>query len=154
MKKIFRSNLSIKFFISYLLVIIIGILGSTSRCCNPVPGAFERHIAEMVSVMGPQAKQMENDLFNNFRNAVNESLIFSAIAASIAAVIVSIFVSRQVIAPIRRIMLASQRIADGKYDERVLIPDAPIGRGLDELGQMSVSFNQMANKKDEQQSRR
>jgi len=146
MKKIFRSNLSIKFFISYLLVIIIGILVLISAAEFTVPGAFERHIAEMVSVMGPEAKQLENDLFNNFRNAVNESLIFSAVAASIAAVIVSIFVSRQVIAPIRRIMLASQRIADGKYDERVQIPDAPIGRGLDELGQMSVSFNQMADK--------
>lgn len=146
MKRVFGSNLSIKFFISYLLVIIIGILVLISAAEFTVPGAFERHIAEMVSVMGPEAKQMENDLFNNFRNAVNESLIISAIAASIAAVVVSIFVSRQVIAPIRRIMLASQRIADGKYDERVQIPETPIGRGLDELGQMSVSFNQMADK--------
>ena len=146
MDKIFRSNLSIKFFISYLLVIIIGILVLISAAEFTVPGAFERHIAEMVSVMGPEARQMEDDLFTNFRNAVNESLIFSAAAASIAAVIVSIFVSRQVIAPIRRIMLASQRIADGKYGERVQIPETPIGRELDELGQMSVSFNQMADK--------
>lgn len=146
MGKLFGSNLSVKFFISYLLVIIIGIVVLISAAEFTVPGAFERHIAEMVNVMGPEAKQMEDDLFNNFRNAVNESLIFSAVAASIAAVIVSIFVSRQVIAPIRRIMLASQRIADGKYDERVQIPEGPIGRGLDELGQMSVSFNQMADK--------
>ena len=146
MDKIFRSNLSIKFFISYLLVIIIGILVLISAAEFTVPGAFERHIAEMVSVMGPEARQMEDDLFTNFRNAVNESLIFSAAAASIAAVIVSIFVSRQVIAPIRRIMLASQRIADGKYGERVQIPETLIGRELDELGQMSVSFNQMADK--------
>jgi histidine kinase len=96
--------------------------------------------------MGPEASQMEADLFNNFRKAVTESLAFSAGAASIAAIVVSIFVSRQVIAPIRRIMLASQRIADGKYDQRVQVPEGPIGRGLDELGQLSVSFNQMADK--------
>ena len=126
MGKLFGSNLSVKFFISYLLVIIIGIIVLISAAEFTVPGAFERHIAEMVSVMGPEAEQLENDLFNNFRNAVNESLVFSAVAAAIAAVIVSIFVSRQVIAPIRRIMLASQRIADGKYDERVQIPEAPI----------------------------
>ena len=146
MGKLFGSNLSIKFFISYLLVIIIGIVVLISAAEFTVPGAFERHIAEMVSVIGPEAEQLENDLFNNFRNAVNESLVFSAVAASIAAVIVSIFVSRQVIAPIRRIMLASQRIADGKYDERVQVPEGPIRRGLDELGQMSISFNQMADK--------
>ena len=146
MGKLFGSNLSVKFFISYLLVIIIGILVLISAAEFTVPGAFDRHIAEMVSVMGPEAEQLENDLFNNFRNAVNESLVFSAVAAAIAAVIVSIFVSRQVIAPIRRIMLASQRIADGKYDERVQVPEGPIGRGLDELGQMSISFNQMADK--------
>lgn len=146
MGKLFSSNLSVKFFISYLLVILIGILVLISAAEFTVPGAFERHIAEMVSVMGPEASQMEDDLFTNFRNAVNESLVFSAAAASIAAVVVSLFVSRQVIAPIRRIMLASQRIAEGKYDERVQIPEGPLGRGLDELGQMSISFNQMADK--------
>lgn len=142
----FRSNLSFKFFVSYMIVIIIGILVLVSAAEFTVPGAFERHIVEMVRVMGPEASQLEVDLFNNFRKAVTESLVFSAAAASIAAIVVSIFVSRQVIAPIRRIMQASQRIADGNYDERVQIPDSPIGRGLDELGQMSVSFNQMAAK--------
>lgn len=146
MGKLIQGNLSIKFFISYLVVILIGILVLVSAAEYTVPGAFERHIAEMVRVMGPEASQMEADLFSNFRRAVNESLVLSTAAASIAAILVSIFVSYQVIAPIRRIMLASQRIADGNYSERVQIPDTPIGRRLDELGQMSVSFNQMAAK--------
>ena len=146
MRRLFQGNLSIKFFISYLVVIIIGILVLVTAAEFTVPGAFERHIAEMVSVMGPEAKQMENDLFLNFRKAVDESLIFSAVAASIAAIVVSLFVSRQVILPIRRIKTASQSIADGNYDERVQIPEGPFNRRLDELGQLSVSFNQMAAK--------
>lgn len=146
MSRLLQGNLSIKFFISYLVVIIIGILVLVTAAEFTVPGAFERHIAEMVSVMGPEASRMEDDLFLNFRKAVNESLVFSAAAASIAAVVVSLFVSRQVIAPIRRIMFASQRIAEGNYDERVQLPEGPFNRALDELGQLSVSFNQMAGK--------
>lgn len=146
MGKLLQGNLVIKFFISYLVVILIGILVLVSAAEFTVPGAFERHIAAMVRVMGPEASQMEVDLFNNFRRAVNESLVLSTIAASIAAVLVSIFVSRQVIAPIRRIMVASQRIAEGEYGERVQIPGGVFNRGLDELGQLSVSFNQMAGK--------
>ncbi len=145
MSKLFQGNLGIKFFISYLVVIIIGILVLVSAAEFTVPGAFERHISAMVQVMGPEAIQMEGDLFNNFRRAVNESLVFSTLAASIAAVLVSIFVSRQVIAPIRRIMLASQRIAEGEYGERVQLPGGLFNRRLDELGQLSTSFNQMAN---------
>lgn len=146
MDRQFQGNLNIKFFISYLVVILIGILVLVSAAEFTVPGAFERHMAEMASVMGSEANRMESDLFENFRRAVNESLVFSAAAASAAAIIVSIFVSRQVIAPIRRVMFASQRIADGNYDERVQIPDGLLNRRLDELGQMSVSFNQMAGK--------
>ncbi|MGB2964017.1 MAG: ATP-binding protein [Anaerolineales bacterium] len=144
MLKIIRQHLGTKFFISYLIVILIGILVLISATEFTVPGAFERHLVEMARVMGPEANQLENDLFANFRNAVNESLVFSAAAASIAAVIVSLFVSRQVVAPIRRIMVASQHIADGHYSERVQIPGGSNQEGLDELAQLSVSFNQMA----------
>jgi histidine kinase len=154
MSRLLQGNLSIKFFISYLVVIIIGILVLVTAAEFTVPGAFERHIAEMVNIMGPEASRMEDDLFVNFRKAVNESLVFSAAAASIAAVVVSVLVSRQVIAPIRRIMTASQRIAEGNFDERVQISEGPFNRELDELGQLSVSFNQMAGKLDKAEALR
>ncbi len=149
MLKIIRRHLGTKFFISYLLVILIGILVLISAAEFIVPDAFERHLVEMARVMGPEAEQLENDLFTNFRNAVNESLVFSAVAASVAAIIVSLFVSRQVVAPIRRVMIASQRIAEGHYSERVPIPGGTNREGLDELAQLSVSFNQMAVKLDQ-----
>ncbi len=144
MLKIIKRHLGTKFFISYIIVILIGILVLISATEFIVPDAFERHLVEMARVMGPEANQLENDLFTNFRNAVNESLVFSAVASSVAAIIVSLFVSRQVVAPIRRVMIASQRIADGHYSERVRIPGGTNREGLDELSQLSVSFNQMA----------
>ena len=70
---------------------------------------------------------LEADLLSNFRVAVTESLGWATIAAFIAAVSVSVFVSRRIVAPIQRMMTASQRIADGHYDERVDLPGGNIG---------------------------
>jgi histidine kinase len=138
-----RRRLGIKFFISYFVVILIGIIVLISATEFTVPSAFDRHMAEMTEAMGPSAERLERDLFNNFRNAVNESLIFSSAAAFLAAVVVSVFVTRQVVAPIRKVMEASRYIAEGHYDERVQLPEGVDTSDLDELGQLSVSFNQM-----------
>lgn len=143
MLKIFRRHLATKFFISYLIVILIGIVVLITATEFIVPSAFDRHMAEMTALMGPSASELENNLFTNFNNAVNESLLFSALAAFIAAVIVSLFISRQVVAPVRRIMVASQHIAEGHYSERVQIPGNPDKEDMDELAQLSQSFNQM-----------
>lgn len=143
MIKIIRRHLGYKFFISYFVVILIGIIVLLTATEFTMPGAFDRHMAEMIEVMGPLTSELENDLYNNFNKAVNESLIFSAAAAFISAVIVSLFVSKQVVAPIRRIMVASQHIADGHYSERVQIPGSLDIEEMDELAQLSLSFNQM-----------
>lgn len=143
MIKIIRRHLGYKFFISYFVVILIGIIVLLTATEFTMPGAFDRHMAEMIEVMGPLTSELENDLYNNFNKAVNESLIFSAAAAFISAVIVSLFVSKQVVAPIRRIMVASQHIADGHYSERIQIPGSLDIEEMDELAQLSLSFNQM-----------
>jgi len=143
MIKRIRRHLGIKFFISYFIVILIGIVVLITAKEFTMPGAFDRHMTEMTEVMGPSASELENDLYINFNKAVNESLIFSAAAAFLSAVIVSVFVSRQVVAPIRRIMVASRRIANGHYSERVQIPGSLDKGELDELAQLSLSFNQM-----------
>ncbi|NOQ40183.1 MAG: HAMP domain-containing protein, partial [Anaerolineales bacterium] len=143
MIKIIRRHLGYKFFISYFVVILIGIIVLIAATTFTMPGAFDRHMAEMAAVMGPSSSNLENDLYSNFNKAVNESLIFSAAAAFISAVIVSLFVSRQVVAPVRRIMVASQHIADGHYSERVQIPGSQDIEEMDELAQLSLSFNQM-----------
>ena len=143
MIKIIRRHLGYKFFISYFVVILIGIIVLITATTFTMPGAFDRHMAEMIEVMGPSASELENDLYNNFNKAVNESLFFSAAAAFISAVIVSLFVSKQVVAPVRRIMVASQHIAEGHYSERVQIPGSQDIEEMDELAQLSLSFNQM-----------
>jgi histidine kinase len=83
-------------------------------------------------------------LFASFRAGVNEALTLAALAAFAVAVLVSVFVSRQVVAPVREMMAASQSIAEGHYSERIRLPGDPSKGELDELGQLALSFNQMA----------
>jgi histidine kinase len=147
-----RRHLGWKIFISYLVVILIGAIVLTTAAEFVVPRSFDRHLAAMgsmmVNMMGSSSTgiDLDADLFTNFRAAVNEALTIAALAAVVAAVVVSIFVSRQVVTPIREMMIASQYIAAGHYDERVTVPGDLSKDELDELSQLALSFNQMAEK--------
>jgi histidine kinase len=81
---------------------------------------------------------MTDPLFMNFRASVLESLTYAALASVLAALIVSLFLSRRIVAPIHTLSFASQRIAEGHYDERVH------ETGVDEIAQLAAHFNQMA----------
>jgi signal transduction histidine kinase len=134
-----RQHLSWKIFLSYLIVIVAGVIVLATAANFAAPGAFDRHIAAMGSMMGGSLNMA--DLFNNFRDAVSEALTLAALAALAVALIVSVFVSRQIVAPVRAMMLASQRIAEGHYDERVRVADST---APDELDGLAMSYNQMA----------
>jgi len=98
----------------------------------------------MSPMMGDSTTNLELDLFNNFRAAVTEAMILAALASSVVAVLVSLLVSRQVVAPVREMMLASQRISEGHYNERVQVTGDVSKDELDELSQLALRFNRMA----------
>ncbi|HEX9840654.1 MAG TPA: ATP-binding protein, partial [Anaerolineales bacterium] len=124
-----------------------------------LPTSFNRHMTGMMGMtndgmgmgMGGQgfggSDQMAQ-LYVDFRASFNEALTYAALAAMIVAIALSLFFSRSVIAPVRAMSLASQRIADGRYDERVQV------RGADELAHLAMRFNQMAEKLDQVESMR
>ena len=145
-----RRHLGVKIFLSYLIVIIIGVVVLASTAELVIPSAFDHHLASMnqmmQSMMGRSQMRLQADLFDSFRSAVTEALALAALAAVLAAVLVSVFISRQVVAPVQAMRSASQRIAEGHYEDRVNVPgDIPKGE-QDELGQLALSFNQMAAK--------
>ena len=140
-----RRHLAWKLFLSYLIVIVVGVIVLATTAELSVPSAFDRHLAVMAAMMG-STQGMNMDLLAGFRAALTESLALAAGAAALVAVLVSVLVSRQVVAPVRDMQRASQRIAGGDYDERVSVP-GDAGRGeLDELGELALNFNQMANR--------
>ncbi|MDF1499671.1 MAG: HAMP domain-containing sensor histidine kinase [Anaerolineales bacterium] len=150
--KAFQQRLGWKIFISYVIVIAVLIIVLISAAIFVAPSAFSRHVAamEQVEVAPPEdgggSVDLEADLLANFREAINESLALAALAALIAAVSVSAFVSRRIVAPIREMMLASRHVAEGHYKERVELPGGMEGTQPDELGQLALSFNQMADR--------
>ncbi len=149
-----RRHLSWKLFLSYLVVMLVGIVILATAVELAVPTAFERHMADMTQMMGGMGGMMEMDLFANFRRAVTEALILAVSAASLAAVVLSLFVSRRVVLPVQEMEAASERIADGHYDERVGVPGKASGGNLDELGRLAVSFNQMAGRLEQTEAMR
>ncbi len=136
-----RRRLVWKLLITYLIIIAAAgiVLYAAAELYMPV--AFERHLAAMTEHMG-DAATMGEDLFANFRRAMVESLTRALLVATGLAIGLSLYISRKVSLPIQRMMLAARRIAAGHYAERVEVSEA---KDLDELGQLAVHFNQMAN---------
>jgi histidine kinase len=141
-----KLNLGKKLFLSYLLVMLVGLLVLVAVAQVSLPGAYGRHIGMMngSGMMGAGQGRGQGGTggttFQNFRSSFYEALGWAGLAALAVALIVSLFISRGLVAPLRAMTAASRRVAEGHYSERV-----PVG-GSDELGQMAGSFNSMAEK--------
>ena len=159
-----RSRLGIRLFLSFLAVILIGMTVIFLITRFTTPRAFQNHLLYMEEQLGMgmtgqglgqgrgqgngQGGGMMADFYQNFQASFNESLLIAVVVASLAAVGVSILLSRSIVAPLRAMMAASQRIAEGHYDERVQ------ATGKDELGQLALRFNQMAEQLEQVESMR
>lgn len=155
-----RSHLSLKLFLSYLAVILVFACVLSVSVYLAAPQAFNRHMLNMQTAEGQGMMQgmmqgqstspgrglggMMGGLFANFLLAVRDSLTWAALAATLAGVLASLLIARQVVAPVRAMRDASQRIARGHYNERVALPDGKAEGELDELGRLALSFNEMA----------
>jgi two-component system sensor histidine kinase BaeS len=158
MKKI-REHISIKLFLSYLIVLFVGVSVLLIAVLLISPGAYSRHMdattgtgmSEMMNSSGTglgRGQQFQGAGFLNFRAGVLEAMGYSMVAAVLVAVTVSIILSRQIIAPLKAMMGVSQRIADGHYDERVDV------YGSDELAQLAQRFNKMAERLEQTETMR
>ncbi len=139
-----RRRLGWKLFVSHFIVVLVGMVVLVSAMEYSMPNAFEHHMAAMAAAMQADSPALAKDLFTNFHRAVNESLAFSLPAAFLVAIVVSTLVSRQIVKPVRCIMITSRRIAEGHYSDRVGLPQLHNQDNLDELGHLAISFNQMA----------
>jgi len=149
--KFIRTHIAWKVFLSYLLVVFIGVIVLITAASLSVPAAFERHIVSMNAIMTNgnmtgNNQQMVSELFSQYKKAVFEAVTYATLASLVAAVLASFFISRQVVTPTLRMMSLSHRIAEGEYEERLSLPGGQQADQIDELGQLALSFNQMADK--------
>ncbi len=145
--KTIRQHLGWKLFLSYLVIIVVGVVSLAITAELHTPAAINRHIAKMAAVMGGNTGMM-TDLTENFTRAVNEVVLVAASLAFVTAVLVSTFVTRRIVKPVQAMTAASQRIANGRYDERVQTV------GEDELAELGRSFNRMAHELAQTEERR
>jgi histidine kinase len=151
MIEFFRRHLSARLVLSYFVIIVVGVLVLVIASQFILPTSFNRHMAGMGNngmMMGMNGNSAMSQLYVDYRASFNEALSYATLAAMLAAFILSLFFSRSVIAPVHAMSLATQRIADGRYDERVQV------NGSDELAQLAVYFNQMAEKLNEVETTR
>jgi signal transduction histidine kinase len=152
--KYIRERLGAKLFLANLLVILIGVIILAITIQITIPVAFNSHMGMMAANgfgmgMGQgQGQGFGRTLFESFRASMFQSLGYAVTASVLAALLVSLFLSRRIVAPVRTLTDASQRIADGHYAERVHVG------GMDEIAQLAARFNQMATQLEEVESMR
>jgi len=83
-----------------------------------------------------------------FLSSMNRSIILSVVFASILALILGAILFFEITAPLRRLNKAASAIAQGDLSQRVSI------RSHDELGELSQTFNQMAESLDRNETQR
>jgi len=142
-----KRRLVWKLFLSYLVIVVVGVAVLAGTAELSVPGALARHTARMQAQIGNDPG-LTADLHRSFTSAVTEVLSLAALAAILAAVVVSLFTARRIVEPIRAMMQASQDIAAGDYRQRVRVP------GADELGALAEAFNRMAATLEQTEARR
>jgi signal transduction histidine kinase len=150
----FRRHLGGKLFLSYLGVILMGVVVLALATTITVPQAFNRHMAGGQAVggggmmNGGRGGGMMSDLYLEFQASFADALLLAVLAAGGVAILVSFFLSRSITAPVRALTDASRELAEGQYSKRVA------ANSPDELGELAHSFNQMAEKLEQVESMR
>ncbi len=139
-------SLGWKFFLTYVAVAAIALLVMSISTAFVAPETFSDHMQYMQGggmmmgqgARGQQIEVLDDELDASFREAVNSALLRAGIAAILAAGVVSWIVTQRIMRPLRTIADASQKIAEGHYEQRIT------HTSRDELGEMVDSFNRMA----------
>ena len=77
---------------------------------------------------------------SNISPLLDKSLIFSGIGAGIIGIIIISLLSRRLFKSVQHLTIAAERISDGDFSQRIS------ETGKDEIGQLSKTFNMMADR--------
>lgn len=126
-----------------MLVVVVGVvlilLMAYWVTQTVAPAGVLAGIAALQAADNPEAVNIAAaELLEAIRQSVFTSVLVAALGAMVAGLVASVLLARQILRPLYQIAESSQRIADGRYDERVTVP------GSDELALVATNFNQMA----------
>ncbi len=132
-------GLRAKLLLSYLAVIALSAATMIVIAEWTAPLFYRTHIEQMVQMFGIRnIPEMRRQLSEGFTAVFGSALAVASFVTLLVALVVSAFVSQQILRSVKRVSHASTRIAAGHYAER--LPEM----GRDELGELTGSFNRMA----------
>lgn len=73
-----------------------------------------------------------------FVSQINQSTWFASLIATLAALLLGSFLFLQIVSPVRHLTAAAKKVAAGDLGQRIDV------KSQDEIGQLAVAFNQMA----------
>jgi signal transduction histidine kinase len=147
-----RGGLRTRLLLAHLLVIVAGTATLLLVTLATAPSLHDRL---MLALLGPAHDPgdptmvaMEQATNAVFQTAMLQALLLSGGAATLVAVAVSLLVSARIVTPVRQMLAASRRIAQGHYTERVP------ASGQNELAALAAQFNTMAGELEAAERRR
>ena len=150
--KIFRQ-LRWRIVAAHMIVVIVGVtvvlLMARITTQYLVPASVQARVADLAEAQDPAAvNRITTALLDTFRNSIFTAVLVAALGAIVAGLASGLVLARQILRPLQEIAASSQRIADGRYNERVGVPDS------DELAVVATHFNQMAQALEEVEEQR
>jgi two-component system, OmpR family, sensor histidine kinase BaeS len=138
------NTLTLKLSLAFTLVVLIAV-GIMAFLVNQATtsefGAYLVHQQAMGGMMGPGMGGMMGligEAERGFLDSLNRWLIVSGLVAIGLAFLIGLALARQILSPLRLLATATRRIATGDMTARVKV------QSKDEIGQLSVDFNDMA----------
>jgi signal transduction histidine kinase len=120
---------------------------TSTQLANGVPVMVNGTMIGTILVT-PNDFASSNTPAGQFLTSVNKSIILSVVFASVIALLLGAILFFEITAPLRQLNKAANGIAHGDLSQRVPI------RSRDELGELSQTFNQMAESLDRNETQR
>lgn len=146
-----RSGLFWRLLPSYLLVILVAAAAAFLVGEALAPFFLRHHMNAMTAAMagrGGSLAGMSSDLSEAYRRALSQSIGWAALVAAAVSAGVALFVTTRIVTPLRDLTRASERIAGGRYSDRL------DERGPGEIGELAAAFNRMADTLQHSEERR
>jgi len=140
-------TLRVRLLASYLAVVLAGALTLAVVASVAAPGFFADHTAAMLPGSGMMAGVAE-DLDRAFAVSVARALAVGVLVSVVVALVISALVAGRIIRPIDRVRIATRRLAEGSYSERLPLPAET------ELAALAADVNALASSLEQTERKR
>lgn len=135
-------TLRIRLLASYLVVVLSGALTLAVVASLTAPAFFAGHMADMIPGSGMMAGITE-ELDSAFAASIARALATGVLISVVVALVVSAIVARRIIQPLDRVRIATRRLAEGSYSERVSIPaEAELAALANDVNALAANLEQ------------